>query len=86
MNIVQSQLIMNQLLRPGLGLWVNEVTRATAEGKHTINYIEKFPSDFERAVVDNHLLGPGCANVNAEETGHIDECRYQTNLRLRQGD
>jgi ribosome biogenesis GTPase len=39
-------------LQPGLGLRVNEVSRATSKGKHTTTHQEMFSLDFGGAVVD----------------------------------
>lgn len=39
-------------LQPGLGLRVNEVSKATGKGKHTTTYLEMFPLEFDGSVVD----------------------------------
>jgi ribosome biogenesis GTPase len=39
-------------LQPGLGLRVNEISRATGKGKHTTTHLEMFPLDSGGAVVD----------------------------------
>jgi ribosome biogenesis GTPase len=39
-------------LQPGLGLRVEEVSRASGKGKHTTSHLEMFPMEFGGAIVD----------------------------------
>lgn len=39
-------------LQPGLGLRVNQVSRATGKGRHTTTHLEMFPFTFGGAVID----------------------------------
>lgn len=77
-------------LQPGLGLRVNEVSRATGKGKHTTTHMEIFPLDDGGAVIDTPGVREfGLWDMDGEELAYfyremqslVGGCRFGLDCR-----
>ena len=64
-------------LQPGLGLRVNEISRATGKGKHTTTHLEMFPLDSGGAVIDT----PGIREFGLWDVDEDDLALYFPEMR-----
>lgn len=78
------------VLQPGLGLRVNEVSRVTGKGKHTTTHLELFSLDFGGAIVDTpgirefglwDIGGHDLASYFPEMRPYIGKCRFGLDCR-----
>ena len=72
-------------LQDGLGLRVNEISRANGKGKHTTSHMEMFPLDWGGAIIDTPGVREfGLWDIDAEELAYffpemhpfIGRCKY----------